>query len=134
MRHDIYLEAGAKRVFACAVDWPGWCRSGPDEDAALQALFDYGPRYAAALRSARLGFAAPSKLSDLRVVERCKGNATTDFGAPAIILERDYAPAAPAEHARFASILRAARHTLAHIWEIERRLLAGGPSPRRSAS
>lgn len=25
---DVYLEAGKKRVFACAADWPGWCRSG----------------------------------------------------------------------------------------------------------
>lgn len=32
---DVYLEAGTKRVFACAADWPGWCRSGRDEEQAL---------------------------------------------------------------------------------------------------
>jgi len=38
---DVYLETGQKRVFAAAVDWPGWCRSGRDEASALQALCDY---------------------------------------------------------------------------------------------
>ncbi|MEX2238693.1 MAG: GIY-YIG nuclease family protein [Dehalococcoidia bacterium] len=23
----VYLESGNRRVFACALDWPGWCRS-----------------------------------------------------------------------------------------------------------
>ena len=53
---DIYLEIGKKRTFAGAIDWPGWCRSGSDEESALQALFDYGPRYARVLRSSQLGF------------------------------------------------------------------------------
>jgi hypothetical protein len=43
-RFDVYLEVGAKRVFACSVDWPGWCRSGRDEATALQVLLDYGSR------------------------------------------------------------------------------------------
>ena len=42
----IYLEIGAKRTFACAVDWPGWSRSGRDEDQAITALLDSAPRYA----------------------------------------------------------------------------------------
>ena len=25
--------------------WPGWCRSGREEKAALQAHIDYGPRW-----------------------------------------------------------------------------------------
>jgi len=52
---DVYLEIGKKRTFAGAIDWPGWCRSGRDEPSALQALFDYGPRYAHVLRNTRLG-------------------------------------------------------------------------------
>ena len=28
---DVYLELGTKRVFACALEWPGWCRGGRDE-------------------------------------------------------------------------------------------------------
>jgi len=31
----VYIESGAKKVFACAVDFPGWCRSGKDEASAL---------------------------------------------------------------------------------------------------
>jgi hypothetical protein len=42
--HRIYLEVGSKRVFAVAMERPGWCRSGRDEDAALKALVAYGPR------------------------------------------------------------------------------------------
>ena len=36
----VYLEQGAKKVFACSIDFPGWCRSGKDEHAALEALAD----------------------------------------------------------------------------------------------
>jgi hypothetical protein len=61
---DIYLEFGKKRSFAGAIGWPGWCRSGRDEEAALQARFDYGPRYALVLRSARL-VAAVAELGSL---------------------------------------------------------------------
>lgn len=111
-RLDVYLEVGAKRVFACAVDWPGWCRSGPDEAAALQALFDCGPRYAAVVRSARLGFKAPARLEQLRVVERLVGNATTDFGAIGVIPSADRASASVAECARLEKVLRAAWRAL----------------------
>jgi hypothetical protein len=100
--HNVYLEIGSKRVFACAVEWPGWCRSGPDEAAALQALLDYGPRYAAVVRSARLGFQAPTRVDELRVVERIQGNATTDFGAPGVVPSADRAGCA-----RLEKVLRA---------------------------
>ena len=42
----VYLEVGTKRVFACAVDWPGWCRSGRGEENALEALATAASRYA----------------------------------------------------------------------------------------
>ena len=111
-RVNVYLEVGAKRVFACSVDWPGWCRSGPDELAARQALLEYGPRYAAVIRPARLGFTAPTKLEELRVVERLKGNATTDFGAIGIIPPFDKLPASRPDFARFEKVLRAAWRAL----------------------
>ena len=78
----VYLEVGKKRTFASAVDWPGWCRSGRDEESALQALSEYGERYARVLRTSKLGFQAPADASSLVVTERLQGNATTDFGAP----------------------------------------------------
>jgi hypothetical protein len=106
-RFDVYLEVGAKRVFACAVDWPGWCRNGPDEAAALRALLDCGPRYAAVVGSTRLGFDAPTRLEGLHVAERLAGNATTDFGALGVIPSFDRANATMAECARFEKVIRA---------------------------
>src|SRR5215207_2796718 len=92
---EVYLEIGQARTFAVALDWPGWCRSGRDQDTALQALYDYGPRYARALQRTRLAFRAPSKPADLVVVERLTGNATTNFGAPDLALSRDTKPIEP---------------------------------------
>ena len=111
-RFDVYLEVGAKRVVACAVDWPGWSRGGPDEATALRSLLDYGPRYAAVVRSARLGFEAPTRLGELRVVERLVGNATTDFGALGVIPSSDRATATVTECARFKRVIRAAWRAL----------------------
>src|SRR5687767_14300987 len=76
---DVYLEIGRKRTFAGVIDWPGWCRMGRDQATALQALFEAAPAYARILRPARLGFQVPHDLSVFVVVERLKGNATTDF-------------------------------------------------------
>ena len=106
-RIEVYVEVGAKRVFACAVDWPGWCRNCPDEAMALGELLAYGPRYAAVIRSARLGFEAPTRLEDLRVVERLQGNATTDFGALGVIPSADRASVSAADCARFEKLIRA---------------------------
>jgi hypothetical protein len=79
---DVYLEIGRKRVFAAALGWPGWCRSGRDEPSALRALVEYGPRYAAAISKVVDGFVPAKDAKDLNLVERLEGDATTDFGAP----------------------------------------------------
>jgi hypothetical protein len=86
---EVYLETGSKRVFAGAIDWPGWCRSGRDEDAALESLFAYGARYRSVVRRSKIPFTPPAKPSTLKVVARLKGDATTDFGAPSIAPEVD---------------------------------------------
>src|SRR5512145_1085578 len=98
---DVYLEIGKKRTFAGALDWPGWCRSGRDEEAALQALLEYGPRYARLLRPSKLGLQPPTAVSSFVVVERLKGNATTDFGAPALAPSRDADPISSKELIQF---------------------------------
>ncbi len=108
---EVYLEIGQTRALAVALDWPGWCRGGRDEVAALQALYDYGPRYARALRTARLSFRAPSQVSDLVVVERLAGNASTDFGVPSLALSRDSRPIEPAELQRWQTALKACWRT-----------------------
>jgi len=110
-RVDVYIEAGAKRAFAGALDWPGWSRSGRDEQGALEALAEYRSRYAAALRGSRLGFTAPPNASAFRVKERLKGNATTAFGAPGIPPKADGRPVDDADLRRFERILRASWRT-----------------------
>jgi hypothetical protein len=103
----IALEIGKARTFALAVDYPGWCRNGRDEAAAIQSLYDYAPRYARVLEQAGIAFATPSSLTDLVVVERQPGNATTDYGAPDLPLRGDTQPVDEAEFARFERILQA---------------------------
>jgi hypothetical protein len=109
---DAYLERGAKRVFAGAIDWPGWARAGKTDEAALDALAAYGSRYAAALSGTRLRFRAPQGVSDLHVVERVEGTATTDFGAPDVAVARDLEDVDAKDLARLETILRAAWRTL----------------------
>ena len=109
----VYLELGAKRTFAGALDWPGWCRQGPNEADALAALFAYGPRYASILAGTRLGFVAPKALTQIIVVERLPGTATTDFGAPGVPPTIDHERLCDAAALRrFEEILRAGWNAL----------------------
>jgi hypothetical protein len=103
----VFVEIGKRRAFVGAVDWPGWCRSGRDENAAFQALIDYGPRYAQALQGREIEFQVPTELSELLVTERHDGNATTNFGAPAIVLDADREPIDRIEFERLQTILKA---------------------------
>jgi hypothetical protein len=103
----VYLEAGKKRVFAGAIDWPGWSRSGKNEESALEALAAYGPRYAAVLSAAKLGFNAPKDASEFTVIERLEGDATTDFGAPGKAPLADERPVDEVEFGRMQAVLRA---------------------------
>ncbi len=50
----------------------------------LDALLAYGPRYAGVLKGSGVRFTPPARASTFEVVERLKGDATTDFGAPSI--------------------------------------------------
>jgi hypothetical protein len=102
---DVSLEIGKKRVFACALDWPGWCRNGGDEEEALKALFNFGPRYARVVKG--LQFPALKKPSALQVVERFEGGTTTDFGAPEVVSPRDSDTVDEATLNRFQQIMDA---------------------------
>jgi hypothetical protein len=106
-RIDVYVEAGKKRALAGVIEWPGWARSGKNEAEAREALVNYGKRYAHAIRAARLGFAAPADASSFRIVERVKGNATTDYGVPGLPPSADARPVDEAEMRRFKKILKA---------------------------
>jgi hypothetical protein len=110
----VYLEVGRKRVFAAAVDWPGWCRSGKTEELALEALADYYDRYRTVSGRARIAF--PKRLvAEFEVMERLPGTATTDFGAPGEIAEGDTQRLTAADARRVAALVRAAWAELAEI-------------------
>ncbi len=88
----VYVESGAKRAFAGAIEWPGWCRSGRRSEDAVEALLAYTPRYAAAMTASLRRFTKPRTVADLDVVEQLTGDATTDFGAPSIPPSADARP------------------------------------------
>jgi len=120
----VYLEIGAKRVFACAADWPGWCRSGKDERQALEALVAAAPRYAPVATAAGFAFPATISVDALAVVERLQGSTTTDFGAPAAVAMSDLRPLAPGEAEGLAALLMAS-------WATFGRVVAGAPAKLR---
>jgi hypothetical protein len=124
----VYVESGAKRVFAGAIAWPGWCRSAKTEEDALEALVTYAPRYGKALARRKLGFEPPGGVSSLRVRERLKGNATTDFGAPAIAPKADDETFGGGDAERLVTILRASWGALDRAARtVEGRTLSKGP-------
>ncbi len=95
----VYLELGKTWVFASALDWPGWCRRGKGEEAALEALSVYAERYARVVDG---DFAA----GRLEVVSRVPGSATTDFGAPGAPAPCDDQPLPAAEGDRLCQLLQ----------------------------
>ena len=76
----VMLEFGPKmrRVVAVAPDWPGLERGAKTEQAAIERLESYVPRYAVVATLAREGsrFAATE---GVEVVERYQGTGSTDF-------------------------------------------------------
>src|SRR5205823_1450155 len=121
----VYLELGSKRVFACAPDWPGWCRQGKGEEGALQALAGAVGRYA--IVAAEAGIPFPSDAGGaFDVVERLPGSAATDFGVPGAVASRDSEPLTPEQTARQVALVSAS-------WTVFDRVVAGArPSCARA--
>src|SRR5487761_1728509 len=65
MKTRVYLEVGKRRVFASAADWPGWARSGKDEESARGALGAGAPGAIAKAESKRLTKKEAGRLSAL---------------------------------------------------------------------
>ena len=76
----VVLEAGPKgsKVAAVAADWPGLERGAKTEEAAIEVLNSYRPRYVrvAELAGQEQQFAAAGAVD---VVERYRGTGSTDF-------------------------------------------------------
>ena len=98
----VAVEAGPKRTFAVALDWPGWARAGKTEEDALAALADYAQRYARVAGEPELADAG------YEVVERLKGGSGTDFGVPSSFAKADQRPLKPADAKRQERLLQAA--------------------------
>jgi hypothetical protein len=103
----VYLEVGSKRVFACSLDWPGWCRPGRDEEVALTALASYAPRYASVAAAAGIPY-DESAGDELDVVEKIRGDTTTNFGAPGTVPRVDAEPLTASEARRQAALVAGA--------------------------
>ena len=103
----VYLEVGSKKAFACSFAWPGWTRGGRDGDEAMQALVDAAARYRRTLGAAARDLTPPKTVAGLRVVERVKGNGTTEFGAPGVPAKADDDGPASKELERQVRVLRA---------------------------
>jgi hypothetical protein len=110
----VSLEIGPRWVFATALDWPGWCRRGRGEQAALDTLIGYAVRYA---RIAGESF----RPGEIEVAGRVPGNSITDFGAPDRTGPWDDEPLGPAEAERLAGLLEAG-------WRYLDSVLAGAPA------
>jgi hypothetical protein len=76
----VMLEVGpkGKKVVAVAPDWPGLERVGKTEDAAVETLLSYLPRYAPVAHLAGMDTEFGS-LKGANVVERYDGVGSTDF-------------------------------------------------------
>jgi hypothetical protein len=120
---EVAIETGSKRIFAFALDWPGWCRVGKDEASALAALAAYAARYAPVAKKASITFDLKSAAA-FHVVEHLAGTATTDFGAPDSVAKRDTRPLAAPEAKRIAAVLNAA-------WAIFDAAIAAAPPELR---
>ncbi len=117
---DIYLELAGKKVVAWSLEWPGWCRIRPNEEAAVQALIDYEPRYRLIAQRAGLDFAP----GDLVVAERLPGDGNTAWGVPSAMASVEAQPIDATTVQRYVALLRAA-------WDMLEEVVATSPAELR---
>lgn len=124
----VCLEVTPQNTVASALDWPGWCRAGRDEGAALDALASYAERYARVAEQA--GVSLPSTVA-FDVVERMPGGPATAFAAPEC---RRPFPQVIAEVERAKSTLTVARRLIGRVtaaWATFDEIAAASPAELR---
>lgn len=102
------IESSEKRVFATAIDWPGWSRSGRTEADALDALLSAAMRFTPVAKKAKVVFDPPRDSNSFNITERIQGGSGTDFGVPSEALVDDGKPMSGAELQRWSALLEAA--------------------------
>jgi hypothetical protein len=127
-RIAVCLEVTSKQSVASALEWPGWCRAGRDEEAALEALASYAGRYAPV--AVRAGVSFPAAVA-FDVAERVPGGPATAFAAPEcrrpfpqITAEADWAMVTPAAARRLARLVIA-------VWAAFDQIAAESPAELR---
>jgi hypothetical protein len=116
----IYLETGKKRVFASAINWPGWCRTARSPELAIEALADYAARYRPV--AVRAGLTLPT--GEFVVVDEVIGTSTTDFGAPDRPTASDGEPVSVETARRLADLVLAS-------WQLLDDVVAAAPAELR---
>ena len=123
MTHTIpvVLELGpkGKKVVAVAPDWPGLARGAKSEEAAIERLLSYAPRYAPVAKLAGMADAFASSGAahvdphvdpeiDADIIERYAGTGSTDFwGISFAFSSIDQQPMTDAELARELTLMQA---------------------------
>ena len=105
----VMLEIGpkGKKVVAIAPDWPGLERGAKTEEAALERLLSYVPRYAPMAKLAGMEDSFAS-ITDTAVVERFPGTGSTDFwGISFAFSSIDQQPMSDEEVARELTLMQA---------------------------
>jgi len=103
----VVLEAGKARVFASALDWPGWSRSGKKtNEAAVEALLAYRERFEAVLALAD-GVSLPVGDLAVQIEAEQPGDGATDFGVPGKVADSEHSPIEGAELDRQIAVLQA---------------------------
>lgn len=114
---SVYLDVGPKWVFACALDWPGWCRRGRSEEEAIGSFLEYAPRYQAAIGRRVAG-------GVVEIAGRLDSGAIIDFGALGGPGPWDGEPWSRSEAQRQVSLLQAS-------WDSFDRVAASAPEHLR---
>ena len=120
-RIAIAIEAAPRKVFASALDWPGWARSGKTDEAAIESLLANAPRFEPVARLA--GFELPLSI-EADIVERQDGGSGTEFGVPSRVHDADGRPVDSAVADRLVRLVEAA-------WTTFDRVAAGAPAELR---
>ena len=127
-RIAVCLEVTPGQAVASALDWPGWCRAGRDEDAALETLASYAGRYAPV--AAHAGVSFPSTVA-FGVAERGPGGPATAFAAPEcrrpfpqVTAGAERAKVTPAAARRLAGLVTA-------VWVVFDEVAAASPAELR---
>jgi hypothetical protein len=120
-RLAVALEGTGTKVFASALDWPGWSRSAKTDEAAIESLLAYASRYEPVVRAAGLRLASSF---DVDVVERLDSGSGTEFGVPSRPTKADARPVDAAAGKRLGKIVQAA-------WATFDRVAAGAPAELR---